>query len=395
MQLRPRILFDRIVAGLGRRRPRVLLIGGSNSIFRSGYVGRMTGAMKAADGRGIELHDMAVGGAYSPIAFAQFARFTAWDSLDCVILEYALNDERLVAGGPEFLTYWRRTYEGVMRQVVERAPRARLLNIVLEGGGTSTAFAEGRPRPLFETVEALSRRYGAAVFDATRYLVETCGMTPDALAGSYKDSRHYDEAAAALIGQGAAAALAAVLRDAPLAPASPLDPEHFGRTRYLPAEALAYSGPSPIPDRLVNSRTDVSVLRLHAGTSFVLPETDRFVGLLYAAEAASPFIDMTIGGERLITTTRRNAAGNERFPFLISLYLPDPFGKKVFPRESPAADRVTVLETSAVEVKENLRFIRGGRIGWALPTREPANLALLGALVLPVEAGRFTPDSPI
>jgi hypothetical protein len=177
---------------------RLLLIGGSNTVMRYGYVKDLEEYLRSELGRdNVEIENMAVGASPSVFGMQLLLDRTDWD-YDVFLVEYMVNDYSLTGNFRRMAT-WRAAYEGIIRQILTHRPDATIVSLLF---GRRSEVAEERLAPMFAEVEAMSEHYGTFVIDAHSYLMSRYSDREVARAELFKaDGTHYRRPiATALIG---------------------------------------------------------------------------------------------------------------------------------------------------------------------------------------------------
>lgn len=295
-------------------RVRMLFIGGSNTVMETGYTRDFVRCLSDGLGETVEYETIAVGG--SPCTFG-LQRLLAREDLDfdLFVVEYMANDFSLGADEASLRT-WRAAYEGILRVLRRRRPRAHILSVLL---GRRSAKDDERLGRMSAEIEALSEHYGGVTADVHGFLRE---RAPDAETRErmFRDNAHYTEPfMTALVGYVAASAILPHL----LRPAAPAPlPEPAGPVTFEHASVVSLTDLEPDPGAPMtfeNTRYRVDAVRLAPGDDpreILLPGALISLGFVSTPDAGRLLIEEA--GCKAVTTdtlTLRVAEGG--YPFLL------------------------------------------------------------------------------
>ena len=326
----------------------ILVLGGSNSLLKNGYVQHLEQALAA---RGpVTVRQLSVGATSSLAAIGRLSE-TAGADVDVILYEYSINDAGHFAWRREGVGSWLLCLQLLLKTAARLYPDAVFVPLV---------FAMRRhalpavPDPFHAAQVQSFAALGLPTIDVRRWLADLFLDQPPAWL--YGDEAHYAAPyATALIGCEIARRLPALLETAEPVSATwrrmqALTPHGAVEAMYVPAAGLAQfvSGPAA-PEQDGNRLMQLNFLRMRAGSRLAM-RTEMFPLALYLkSDAGHASIRLALEGSSLsgavVTGTRHADTATLRFictnlpvPLLFGETLALPFGPTAFEiAVSPAA----------------------------------------------------------
>lgn len=247
---------------------RILIIGGSNSLLKGGYVAALARALR--DHAEAEIVQLSVGATTSLSAIGRLHESFDGRPADFILYEYGINDTGHFAQRPGGAESWLLCFHLLLKTAAKLYPSAVLVPLVLAQQGH---FPMAAPHPIYDAQLRAYQQLALPYIDARAWLSALfLGRAPDWL---YRDPAHYETPYATdIIGaltaqrllllrqQGGAPALATVA--AQLLAASP-----FGALEaiYVPAASLRQFTNGPVQaDQIANRLMQVDYLRMLPGS---------------------------------------------------------------------------------------------------------------------------------
>ncbi|GGC07664.1 SGNH/GDSL hydrolase family protein [Pseudoduganella buxea] len=319
----------------------ILILGGSNSLLKDGYVQHLEQAL-AASGP-VQVRQLSVGATSTLAAIGRLYDTAGLADVDVILYEYSINDAGHFAWRPDGARSWLLCLHLLIQAAAQLYPRAVLVPLV---------FAMRRFAPLHvndpfyqaqtETFAAL----GLPTIDLRQWFADLfLGRVPDWL---YGDEAHYAAPhGTTLIGCEIARRLPRLLQEAaPLeatwARMQAVSPHGSLAMFYVPAAGLAQFASGPVEVRRdANRLMDLTFLRLGAGSALAM-RTEMFPLAVYLkSDAQHHDLALTVESEgvngTVVTATRHADTASFRFicsnlpvPLLFGNTLAVPFGPASF-----------------------------------------------------------------
>lgn len=318
----------------------ILVLGGSNSLLKNGYVHHLEQALAA---RGpVTVRQLSVGATSSLAAIGRLSE-TAGADVDVILYEYSINDAGHFAWRPDGGTSWLLCLHLLLQTAARLYPNAVFVPLVFAMRRSAQPQVAD---PFLDFQNDWFARLGLPVIDVRRWLADLFLDQPPAWL--YGDEAHYAAPyATALIGCEIARRLPALRAQAATVAAAwermrTLSPHGALELAYVPAAGLAQfaAGPAELlqdENRLMR----LSFLRMRAGSSLAL-RTEMFPLAFYLKSDAqhdsvrvsldSPGLAGTVvtGTRHADTATLRFICGNLPVPLLFGHQLAVPFGPAAF-----------------------------------------------------------------
>lgn len=176
---------------------KITVIGGSNSLLKTGYVPVVVNTLERKIGEVVELNNLAIGNTFSHFGFWQIITKKNHFDSDVIIIEYALNDQELSAS--RLFNQWANIYEGIVAKLREDNPRAQIIAPLFM---TRKAVQKPKITTFLSGVALINLRYDVESIDVTQLLYSLGGAQYwDAPKDWYKDGPHYNKNIQAIIGK--------------------------------------------------------------------------------------------------------------------------------------------------------------------------------------------------
>jgi hypothetical protein len=293
---------------------KTIVVGGSNSVMRPGYIGE---TLKLAKTAGIELdiiEDFATGATTLFNGLYRLLNSQRLAEADLLILEYALNDTPTYADNlqdRELITHWCRAYEGILRYARQVNPNIRIVSLILEA---RTGIDKRRLNLVNAGIHYLSTYYDLDVVDIAAAVVRESGLERAATFEFYKDSAHYKPGPFRQIASRLIHQLMTPAR--PIRPLpDPLDPNHFADAKALNAVNMGQT-----LTRFSNSRFAVETVELNQGELEITLKGGKLLALIYVNEPRTGTLHLNVDGQTFACYTQKMAVRNEDYPWLLGMF---------------------------------------------------------------------------
>lgn len=315
----------------------ILILGGSNSLLKNGYVQHLEAAL--AGSGPVHIRQLSVGATSTLAAIGRLFDTAGEEAPDVILYEYSINDAGHFAWRPEGGMSWLLCLHLLVKAAAQLYPAAILVPLVFAmRSAAPAAVADPFYNAQIESFTALALQ----TVDIRRWFAELfLGRPP---AWLYGDEAHYvTPYATALIGCEIARRLPAITASAePLALTwrrlQALSPHGTLESVYVQAAALAgfAAGPATLQHD-ANRLMRLSYLRMEPGSTLAI-HTEMFPLALYLkSDAGHHDLRVTVDGASFsgsVTTATRHAdTGSYRFicsnlpvPLLFGHRLAVPFG---------------------------------------------------------------------
>ncbi|WP_131618195.1 SGNH/GDSL hydrolase family protein [Roseivivax marinus] len=344
----------------------ILVIGGSNSLMRTGYVEAMRYGLERSLKRPINVVNKAVGASFSHFGIFQLMRLDPELQVDAIVVEYALNDSELIYGGT--LEEWERGHEGLLRLLRQRFPSTPMMSLLFY---RRTGIHLSRVSPVAATICYLARRYHSEVFDAAE-LIESLAR-PGSLDAKdiYKDDSHYSKMFQAIIGSKVAERIceshatgSTTWQDLP-----PVNPKNYSDLKRL-GDKLKHHAYGDFEETIFeNSLLRESALVFSEGSGVRMRIDGKPVALITFSIPEDGYLRYSNGDNNSIVPFYRRALRDGKFSFLLNIVLCDQIFRH---KEEEFADRIFELSLLP-QSNENDVKLTGARQRPTLETPPPAD----------------------
>lgn len=331
----------------------ILVIGGSNSLLKNGYVHHLEQALAP-----VQIRQISVGATSTLAGIGRLFDTAGQQDVDVILYEYSINDAGHFAWRPDGGRSWLLSLHLLVKAAAQLYPNAVLVPLVF-AMRRFASLAESDPFYALqtETFAALNLPF----IDMRRWFAEffICG-TPDWL---YGDEAHYSVPyAAAMIGSEVARRLPVLRGTAETLAVTwqrmqQLSPHGALEMFYVPGASLGQFATGPVEVQQDGNRLmQLTFLRMHAGSQLTM-RTEMFPLVLYLkSDVQHDSVRVTVDSEgvrgSVVTGTRHLSTASGRFicsnlplPLLFGTSLAVPFGPATF--ELTVAPRAAALSATA------------------------------------------------
>ena len=170
----------------------ILVIGGSNSVMKPGYLDRMAAALNKTGHVVGTLGNLSVGGNNCLIGLENLKSAATPGAYDKIVVEFAINDMSLAT--PRGFETWQCAYEGLLRHILRTHPRAQVYHLLLgRMAAESRARTERIRVGMREIVGHYSRCRDVRLLDFDRALRKILGDDQARIEAQYQDGVHYGQ----------------------------------------------------------------------------------------------------------------------------------------------------------------------------------------------------------
>lgn len=301
------------------RSVKAIVIGGSNSLMKKGYVSELPAAARAY---GVDLdvvRNLSVGNTTCLMGLINLkSNIELVQQADLLIVEYALNDASAFGEKRDSFERWLRTYEAVVRFARTANPDMKIILAVL---GEKKGSHRVSVASVHAGVHYLAQWYGVVVRDVNMEFVKRFGRDFYDLPGAYQDPAHYAAPIMTrLVAEIITADLPALMaseasRDLPpkIDPATPDD------AQILDLSEIAGTAPSVFS----NSFFTEACLDLGASDISLTIEGGRPIGIKYVCQPNSPRLFVECGGQAFDMLTLRPSVQARNYKFLVAALATD------------------------------------------------------------------------
>jgi hypothetical protein len=327
----------------------ILVIGGSNSLLKGGYVHHLQETLAA---RGdVTIHQLSVGATSSLAAIGRLFDTAGLASVDVILYEYAINDAGHFAWRPDGVRSWLLCLHLLLQAAAQLYPDAVFVPLVFS---MQRAASPAVQNPFYDAQIAAFAALELPTIDIRRWLADLfLGRPP---AWLYRDDAHYSPTqAASLIACEIARRLPALVAAAEPVSATwtrmqALSPHGALQLFYVKAASLAQfcSGPAQLSEDS-NRLMQLTYLRMAPGSSLSM-RTAMFPLAFYVKsdadhgsvrltmESADVNGAVTTGTRHADTATLRFICANLPVPLLFGQALAVSFGPASFALTVPSHD---------------------------------------------------------
>ncbi|WP_198120631.1 SGNH/GDSL hydrolase family protein [Massilia rhizosphaerae] len=319
----------------------ILVVGGSNSLLKNGYVQHLEQALAAR--MPVTVRQLSVGATSSLAAIGRLFETAGNMEVDVILYEYSINDAGHFAWRPDGGASWLLCLHLLIKAAAQLYPNAVFVPLVF----AMQRFASPAVRdPFYDFQVEWFARLGLSTIDVRRWLADLFLDHPPAWL--YGDEAHYaTPQATALIGcEIARRLLVARTQDAPLSAIwerlQTISPHGSLEMAYVPAAGLAQFVSGPAELMLDGNRLmQLTFLRMREGSTLAL-RTEMFPLALYlksdaqhdsvrlSLESAGVSGTVTTGTRHVATDALRFVCCNVPVPLLFGHQLAVSFGTTAF-----------------------------------------------------------------
>lgn len=304
---------------------KITVIGGSNSLLKTGYVPVVVNILEQKTGEFVELNNLAIGNTFSHFGFWQIITKNNHHDSDVIIIEYALNDQELSSS--RLFNQWANIYEGIISKLRRDNPRAQIIAPLFM---TRKAIQKPKITTFLSGAALINLRYNVESIDVTQLLYSLGGaLYWDAPKDWYKDGPHYNKNIQAIIGREVADR---IQKGAGLS---------FSK-EYFPVSSDFFISPkSAVKEGLIqeifhcaeNSITYKNSLIEEKAAVFTKKAPLKFsvkgklLALIVISTKDDGVIKINFNNETAFASLRRKIFDNESSKFLLNILVPDQYFK--------------------------------------------------------------------
>ena len=280
----------------------VLVVGGSNSRMQAGYTKWLVEEL-ATLGRPVERFDnLALGANSCLLGLVSLCEFEGEPHYDAVVIEYSVNDYAMMVSGD--LPLWRAAYEGLLRQVCRRWPRALVCCVLL---GRSNMEPALWARQMEET-HRIASHYPAVVIADAQAQARELGWPDERI---YADPMHYSAEMQERAGGLAARSIAGRRQQDASMPA-PLNDIVFDPVGLLDLGALDEPRSRTFSNSVVHMRT----LELHLGERVNVQVPGAPICIVFVSSQGCGSFRMVAGDREALVHTLHDGVRDGKHAFL-------------------------------------------------------------------------------
>ncbi|WP_213350380.1 SGNH/GDSL hydrolase family protein [Ancylobacter oerskovii] len=218
---------------------KILVIGGSNSVMKPGYLSHTSEWLKKKARVAARLTNLSVGANNCLIGLENLKTSGSLEEFDKIVVEFAINDMSLAT--PEGFDTWQCAYEGLLRHILQHNARAQVFHLLL--GRRSERYRD-RTERIRAGMREIVRHYAGArdvrLLDFDLSLRNLLDNDQARISTHYKDEVHYDlEKGAPMLGRYVAKHLTAAPTRLPAPCPAPLHAQAFDRAVLWPVSEMS------------------------------------------------------------------------------------------------------------------------------------------------------------
>jgi hypothetical protein len=334
---------------------KVCVIGGSNSLMKNGYVPPLQKMLAQRLGQSVTIENVSIGGTFSHYGLWQLLSKKPHLDADIIVVEYALNDAELASRGMS--DHWALAYEGLLHRLrAEIRPDTPIVCPLLF---TRNASLNPKLSSISSGVAFINSRYGVATVDVNQGL---SALAPDWYwsieTDWYRDASHYSKLVQVMIAGMVADTILSGAGRAEQQEVFPVGKAHFGTARSAVAEGK-FDGlfPDSCPRvRFSNSLVDEKAIAIPGGTEIRFRLEGQLVALIVVSTREDGIVRYSFGNKEVLASARRKALDDSKFEFLMNVFVPDQYFRKVVSVAHTATEiRLGVMtgqETAAMDANK-------------------------------------------
>ncbi|MDO6799744.1 SGNH/GDSL hydrolase family protein [Shimia thalassica] len=304
---------------------KVCVIGGSNSLMKSGYIPPFKAQLSRALKRDVEINNISMGGTFSHYGLWQLITKGSHKDADVIVIEYALNDSELSSFG--MIGHWAQAYEGVIAKLRAEAPSAKIISPLFINRHSAM-------RSKFSAMAAgfafINGRYDVETIDVNNELLSRAPEEYWTIDEWYKDGSHYTKYIQVMIADFLVEAVKAgkghMKRDRVFA----VTENHFGGAKSAVKEGI-FDGLFP-PEfertNFTNSLVSQDAIKIPTGGTLEFNLKGSLVGMILVSTDGDGIVRCTVGNHSVLTSCRRKAFDTRKFDFLMNIFVLDQYFRK-------------------------------------------------------------------
>jgi hypothetical protein len=282
----------------------VLALGGSNTRMIAGYTKWLREELQAMESAPLVFDNLALGANTCLLGIVSLLEHHAAREYDLIVIEYSVNDYAMVASND--LDLWRASFEGLIRMVSLRWPRARTCCLMLGRSNVDETLWE---RQMAET-RHIAAHYPAVLLADAQAKLRQSGVPELEI---YADPMHFAPAAQQAAGRMVAELVrnAAPLNPSPL-PAR-LHPHALDNVGAMDLSAFALDGQAR---EFSNSVVQVRATTMRLGDRLRVDVPGVPVCVVFVSTPGCGSFLMSSGDDHALVHTLHDGVRDGKFPFL-------------------------------------------------------------------------------
>jgi len=308
---------------------KITVIGGSNSLLKTGYVPIVVNLLEQAQGEAVELNNLAIGNTFSHFGFWQILTKNNHHDSDVIIIEYALNDQELSSS--RLFNQWANIYEGIISKLRKDNPKAQIIAPLFM---TRKAIQNPKITTFLSGAALINLRYSIDSIDVTQLLYSLGGAQYwDAPKDWYRDGPHYNKNIQAIIGKevvdriikGAGRSFYKeyfpVSSDFFINPKSAAKEGNIQRIFHCAEKLITYK----------NSIVEEKAAVFTKNTPLKFSVKGKLLALIIISTKDDGVIKINFNNETAFASLRRKIFDNDNSKFLLNILVPDQYLKHETP----------------------------------------------------------------
>ncbi len=279
----------------------IMFLGGSNTFVRNGYVASILNSIREKfEGEEIKANNYSVGISACPMGIEQFLLMGKADNPNIIFIEYAINDTSITATFD--YTYWRKSYEGLIRMLLQRWPNTRIFGLVFASSNSDHRKRIEVMRTMLDEFIARYNRF--KVIDVDTVLRQRYNDV-----GVYRDVMHYSASVypdiADLVVEAITTKPADMDNDVlpPPLTADPFDDSSVVTLADIPGQRI---------QQFRNSSFDFMSVILEPDESVTLSIPGEIAAVTFVSSANSGILEITdSGGKNFVSTLHSGVAAGQ------------------------------------------------------------------------------------
>lgn len=314
---------------------KVLALGGSNTRMIAGYTKWLKDDLQATQSDPLVFDNLALGANTCLLGISSLVEHTPAHDYDLVIIEYSVNDYAMWASQDADL--WQASYEGLLRMVARRWPRARICCLLLGRSNVDPALWDRQ----VEETRRIAAHYPCAFFADSLTYLKSIGLSPQTI---YADPMHYGAGAQEAVGHWLAAQVTAPWTGASGPLPDRLHPQALDDIGVMDLSTFALDGQ---PREFSNSVVSVRAATMKLGDRLTVDVPGVPVCVVFVSTQGCGSFLMRAGDAAALVHTLHDGVRDGKFPFLpLSAYgrwwraapMPGPVSFEVLPHTDRPAD---------------------------------------------------------
>ena len=342
---------------------KVAIVGGSNSVMRSGYTQYLPEYITENTSKEVQLSYFALGGVTSVFGAIQNSRHSIAKSHDIIFFEYCVNDRSALIHGKYTYKMAGMSLEGFIRQAKSMNPNCIIIILIF---GTNLPYYYNNSCKISAMYENIARRYEIPVINITEILLAKNGIKFIKKLYKENDAAHYSRPYGAII---VAKLIAEQIRTSNLFSLQPkginkyyrMYPDNLQNLKFFSDFSSIENQNNLEKSTFKNRIFEEEIYTLKAGSFLNLNFKGKLVGIMLKSDWYDGLFKIKLGEEELITSSFSTWIKQEEMSNLNFLSLPF--------KKSMGCDEVSELSISVCQTnQENYELDLHKRIPKVAPT---------------------------